>query len=164
MEEALMNQKVSVDQTQRRDTPTEPSDVSGLVDKIVRPLTRVLNPFVARVAGGRWFPMWSLLNHRGHKSGRLYATPISALPKGEFFWLSLAFGEGAGWARNILAAGECELRYRAADYHLVDPVVVEASSVPAQLPSLMRFGLPLMGASKVLRMRVAGPPASASAS
>jgi hypothetical protein len=153
-----MEQKVS----DRSRGATKPSDVSGLVDKIVRPLTRILNPFVARVAGGRWFPMWSLLSHRGHKSGRMYATPISALPKGEFFWLSLAFGEGAGWARNILAADECVLRYRAADYHLVEPVVVDASTVRSQLPSLMRFGLPLMGATKVLRMRVARPAASQS--
>ena len=149
-----MNQKVSVGHTPSGRSESKPSDVSGLVDKIVRPLTGILNPFVARVAGGRWFPMWSLLRHRGHKSGRMYATPISALPKGEFFWLSLAFGEGAGWARNILAAGECDLRYRATDYHLVEPVVVQASAVRLNLPALMRFGLPLMGASKVLRMRV----------
>jgi len=149
-----MNQKVSAGNTPSGRGESKPSDVSGLVDKIVRPLTRILNPFVARVAGGRWFPMWSLLRHRGHKSGRTYGTPISALPKGEFFWLSLAFGEGAGWARNILAAGECDLRYRANDYHLVEPVVVQASAVRSDLPTLMRFGLPLMGASKVLRMRV----------
>jgi deazaflavin-dependent oxidoreductase (nitroreductase family) len=152
-----MNQEVSVGNTPSGHGGSKPSDVSDLVDRIVRPLTRILNPFVARVAGGRWFPMWSLLRHRGHKSGRAYATPISALPKGEFFWLSLAFGEGAGWARNILAAGECVLRYRATDYRLVAPVVVEASSVRSELPALMRFGLPLMGATKVLRMRVAGP-------
>ena len=148
-----MNQKVSGHTPSGR-SESKPSDVSGLVDKIVRPLTGILNPLVARVAGGRWFPMWSLLRHRGHKSGRMYATPISALPKGEFFWLSLAFGEDAGWARNILAAGECDLRYRATDYHLVEPVVVQASAVRLNLPALMRFGLPLMGASKVLRMRV----------
>jgi hypothetical protein len=158
-----MNQKVSAGKTQVSGGATKPSDVSGLVDRIVRPLTGILNPLVARVAGGRWFPMWSLLSHRGHKSGRMYATPISALPRGEFFWLSLAFGEGAGWARNILAAGECVLRYRATDYHLVEPVVIGASSVRSELPALMRFGLPLMGATKVLRMRVAGPAASRSA-
>ncbi len=97
--------------------------------------------------------MWSLLHHRGHRSGRAYSTPITALPDGEFFWISLAFGQDSGWARNILAAGECVLRYRAADYHLVEPVVVDSSSVRSQLPPLMRFGLPLMGVHNVLRMR-----------
>jgi hypothetical protein len=68
-------------------------------------------------------------------------------------WISLAFGQDSWWARNILAAGECLLRYRATDCHLVEPVVVDASSVRSELPLLMRFGLPLMGVHKILRMR-----------
>jgi len=129
------------------------TDVSGFVDRIIRPLTRVFNPLVKRVAGGRWVPMWSLLNHRGHRSGRMYTTPITAMPRGDFFWLSLAFGQDSGWARNILAAGECVLRYRGTDYHLVEPAVVDASSVRSQLPLMFRVGLPAMGLHKVLRMR-----------
>jgi deazaflavin-dependent oxidoreductase (nitroreductase family) len=132
---------------------SKPSDVSGLVDRILRPLTRIFNPLVMRVAGRRWVPMWSLLHHRGHRSGRAYSTPITALPYREFFWISLAFGQDSGWARNILAAGECVLRYRATDYHLVEPVVVDSSAARSELPPLMRFGLPLMGVHKVLRMR-----------
>jgi deazaflavin-dependent oxidoreductase (nitroreductase family) len=132
---------------------SKPSDVSGLVDRFVRPLTRIINPLILRIAGRRWAPMWSLLHHRGHRSSRTYSTPISALPHGEFFWISLAFGQDSGWARNILAAGECLLRYRATDYHLVEPVVVDASSVRSELPLLMRVGLPLMGVHKILRMR-----------
>ncbi len=129
------------------------TDVSGFVDRIIRPLTRIFNPLVKRVAGGRWVPMWSLLHHRGHRSGRTYTTPITAMPRGDFFWISLAFGQDSGWARNILAAGECVLRYRGTDYHLVEPVVVDASSVRSQLPLMFRVGLPAMGLHKVLRMR-----------
>jgi deazaflavin-dependent oxidoreductase (nitroreductase family) len=137
---------------------SKPSDVSSLVDRVVRPLTRILNPLILRVAGGRWYPMWSLLRHRGRRSGRMYSTPVSALPHGEYFWISLAFGQDAAWVRNILAAGECLVRYRATDYHLVEPVVVDSSSVRAGLPALMRFGLPLMGVNKVLRMRPVPAP------
>ena len=129
------------------------TDVPGFVDRIIRPLTRIFNPLVKRVAGGRWVPMWSLLHHRGHRSGRTYTTPITAMPRGDFFWISLAFGQDSGWARNILAAGECVLRYRGTDYHLVEPVVVDASSVRSQLPLMFRVGLPAMGLHKVLRMR-----------
>jgi hypothetical protein len=75
------------------------------------------------------------------------------MPRGEFFWFSLAFGEDAGWVRNLLAAGECGLRYRAIDYRLVEPVVLDAAAVRSQLPRLMRFGLPIMGATQVIRMR-----------
>ncbi|MEA2654644.1 MAG: hypothetical protein QOI23_9 [Chloroflexota bacterium] len=119
------------------------------IDRIVR----MVNPRIMKVAGGRWFPTLSVLHHRGHKSGRMYTTPVSALPRDNYFWFSLAFGEDAGWVRNILAAKECVLRYRATDYELVEPAVLDASTVRAQLPRLMRFGLPIIGATKVIRMR-----------
>jgi len=132
---------------------SKPSDVPGFVDQIVRPLTHLLNPLILRVAGGRWFPMFSLLHHRGHKSGRIYATPVTGFPRGGFFWLGLAFGQDSGWARNVLAAGEADLRYRGADYHLVEARVVEVADVKRELPPIVRLGNALMGMHKVLRMR-----------
>ena len=63
-----MERRVSVDQTSQAYVP-------AFVDRIVRPLTRVLNPLIMRFAGGWWFPMFSVLHHRGHRSGRMYATP-----------------------------------------------------------------------------------------
>jgi deazaflavin-dependent oxidoreductase (nitroreductase family) len=134
---------------------SRPTDVPGFVDRIVRPLTRLLNPLILRIAGGWWFPMFSLLHHRGHKSGRLYATPVTAFPRGGWFWLGLAFGESSGWARNVIAAGDADLRYRGTDYHLVEATVVEIDDVKAQLPPLVRYGSALAGMHKTLRMRIA---------
>jgi deazaflavin-dependent oxidoreductase (nitroreductase family) len=137
-------------------TPTDVSkatDVPGIVDRIVRPLTKILNPLILRVAGGWFFPIFSLVEHRGHRSGRMYATPISAMPRGGWFWLGLTFGENSGWARNVIAAGECELRYRGADYHLVEATVLDAADVSSELPPVMRLGMALLGVHKVLRMR-----------
>lgn len=131
---------------------SKPADVPSLVDRIVRPLTKILNPLILRVAGGWFFPIFSLLEHRGHKSGRIYKTPISAMPHGGFFWLGLTFGEDAGWARNVIAAGECDLRYRGTDYHLVEAKVVDTADVKSELPPLMRFGLARLGVHKVVRM------------
>jgi deazaflavin-dependent oxidoreductase (nitroreductase family) len=132
---------------------SRPADVPGFVDRIIRPLTHVLNPLILRVAGGWWFPMFSLLHHRGHKSGRIYATPVTAFPRGGYFWFGLAFGQDSGWARNVRAAGEADLRYRGADYHLVEPAVVEIADVKSELPKLVRVGSSLMGMHKTLRMR-----------
>ncbi len=132
---------------------SRPADVSGVVDRVVRPLTRIFNPFIMRVAGGRWFPMFSLLRHRGHRSGRMYSTPVTALPHGGYFWLGLTFGQDSGWARNVLSAGEGSIRFRAADYGLVEPTVLEGPAVPRDLPLVMRIGMWAMGAHKVLRMR-----------
>jgi hypothetical protein len=78
---------------------------------------------------------------------------VSALPRDGFFWIGLAFGEDAGWTRNVLAAGECELRYRGSDYRLVEPVVVDRSAVRSQLPLLLRIAGPVVGIHKILRLR-----------
>ncbi len=139
--------------------PTNPAAVqqaepSAFVDRIVRPMTHVLNPLILRIAGSWWFPMASLLQHRGHKSGRLYATPVTAVRRGGFVWLAVAFGENAGWVRNIMAAREADLRYRGVDYHLVEAVMVDGTGVRSELPAVMRFGMmPLLGVHKVIRMR-----------
>jgi deazaflavin-dependent oxidoreductase (nitroreductase family) len=130
----------------------KPTDVPSVVDRIVRPLTKIVNPLILRLAAG-WFPIFSLLEHRGRKSGRTYATPVSVLPRGGWFWLGLTFGENAGWARNVIAAGECDLRHRGTDYHLVEATVFDTADVSSDLPPLMRFGLALLGVHKVLRMR-----------
>jgi deazaflavin-dependent oxidoreductase (nitroreductase family) len=119
--------------------------LGGLVDKV--------NPRIMGLAGRRWALTASILKHRGHRSGRIYATPVSALPRDGFFWIGLAFGEDAGWTRNVLAAGECELRYRGSDYRLVEPVVVDRSAVRSQLPLMLRIAGPIVGIHKILRMR-----------
>jgi deazaflavin-dependent oxidoreductase (nitroreductase family) len=119
--------------------------LGGLVDKV--------NPRIMGLAGRRWALTASVLKHRGHRSGRIYSTPVSSLPRDGFFWIGLAFGEDAGWTRNVMAAGECELRYRGADYRLVEPVVVDRSAVRSQLPLFLRIAGPAVGIHRILRMR-----------
>jgi deazaflavin-dependent oxidoreductase (nitroreductase family) len=140
-----MGQTVSIEK--------KPSDVPAFVDRVVRPLTRAFNPLVLRVAGSRLFPMWALLYHRGRKSGRVYTSPITAIPRGEWFWLGLAFGEESGWARNVLAAGQGRVRYRGVEYNLTEPTVVDGDAVGSELPPITRFFMRLAGVQKVLRMR-----------
>ena len=136
-------------------TASKSSDIPGFVDRIVRPLTHLFNPLILRIAGGWWFPMFSLLHHRGHKSGRIYATPVTGFPRGGFFWLGLAFGQNSGWARNVLAAGDAYLRYRGSDYHLVEATVVATAEVTDELPRIVRLGAAAFSMPNVLRMRIA---------
>ncbi len=131
------------------------TDVPGFVDRVIRPLTHLLNPLILRIAGGRWVPMFSLVRHRGRKSGRIYATPVTAFPRVGFFWFGLAFGENSGWARNVVAAGDADLRYRGSDYHLVEATVVEIADVKSELPPIVRYGSRLAGMHKTIRMRIA---------
>jgi deazaflavin-dependent oxidoreductase (nitroreductase family) len=146
-EEDPMAAKRLVDREARK-----PAEMS-IFERYLRPLVGKVNPRIVGLAGTRWSPTVSVLRHRGHRSGRVYTTPVSALPRGGFFWIGLAFGEQAGWARNVLAAGECELRSRGTEYRLVEPVVVEASAVRSQLPLMLRIARPVVGIHKILRMR-----------
>lgn len=130
-----------------------PEGVSRVADKVIRPLTRILNPYIMRLAGRRLFPMFSVLHHRGHRSGRVYVTPVTLMPRGDWFWMGLMFGQDAGWARNILAAGEAHVRYRGVDYHLVEPTVVEVASVRTEFPVPIRLFMRLVGMRRVLRLR-----------
>jgi deazaflavin-dependent oxidoreductase (nitroreductase family) len=130
------------------------TDVKPFVDRFIRPLTHLLNPLILRVAGGWWFPLFSLLRHRGHKSGRIYATPVTGFPRGGYFWLGLAFGQNSGWARNVLASGDADLRYRGTDYHLVESTVVDVAEFKSQLPPIVRYGTSLAGMDKVMRLRI----------
>jgi hypothetical protein len=75
------------------------------------------------------------------------------MPRGGFFWLALTFGEDAGWAKNLTAAGEGDIRYRGVNYHLVEPTLLDGREVTSQLPPVVRIGMPLIGVHKVLRMR-----------
>jgi deazaflavin-dependent oxidoreductase (nitroreductase family) len=139
--------------------PTDPAVVQqagppAFVDRIIRPMTHVWNPLVLRIAGSWWFPIASLLHHRGRKSGRLYATPVTAVRRGGFVWLAVTFGENSGWVRNIMAAREADLRYRGVDYHLVEAVMVDGAGGKSELPAVIRLGMmPLLGVRKVIRMR-----------
>jgi deazaflavin-dependent oxidoreductase (nitroreductase family) len=130
---------------------------NSIFQRFLQPLVGVVNPRIMRLGGKRWTPTISILKHRGHRSGKVYATPVSALPRGGFFWIGLAFGEDAGWTRNVLAAGDCELRYRGTDYRLVEPVVMEHGAAKSQLPLMLRVAGPVVGIHKVLRMRAIRP-------
>lgn len=106
----------------RSRTRSRPSLFSDL-----KPLTRLFNGPAARLAGSRALPFWALVRHRGRKSGRTYSTPVAARRTTDGFAIPLAFGETADWARNVLAAGGCVIRWSGREYRLVDPVVVDAA-------------------------------------
>src|SRR5207245_10464234 len=67
-------------------------------------LTRLLNRPAARIAGSRLLPFWSVVRHRGRRSGRTYATPVAARRTADGFAIPLAFGETADACRHAIAA------------------------------------------------------------
>lgn len=104
---------------------------SGFVRVVFKPLTKILNPLIRKLAGRRHFNMAAKIYHRGRRTGRTYITPATARLSGDHFWVSLTFGANSDWCKNVRAAGECTIRWHGQDYHAIRPVVVNRSEALA---------------------------------
>ena len=98
---------------------------SRFVRIVMKPMTKMLNPLIKKMAGRRHFNMAAKIYHSGRRSGRLYITPATARLSGDHFWVSLTFGPNSDWCKNVRAAGECTIRWHGQDYHAIHPVVVD---------------------------------------
>ena|SRR5207247_2665871 len=117
----------------------------------LRPFTvRVFNPF-ARVFAG-WLPGFGVLTYVGRKTGRRYRTPVNVFRRGELYIFALTYGSQVQWIKNVLAAGECEIRTRGHNIRLVRPeVFIDPSR--RLMPRIVRAILSLNRVSEFLRMR-----------
>lgn len=103
---------------------TDSQKPSAFVRVAMRPMTKVFNPVVRRLAGRRHFNMAAEIHHRGRRSGKKYVTPATARLNDGHFWVSLTFGPNSDWCRNVRAAGECTIRWHGRDYLAANPCVV----------------------------------------
>jgi hypothetical protein len=65
---------------------------SRFVRIVMKPMTKMFNPLIRRMAGRRHLNMAAKIYHRGRRSGRPYVTPATARLSGDHFWVSLTFG------------------------------------------------------------------------
>jgi deazaflavin-dependent oxidoreductase (nitroreductase family) len=100
---------------------------------------------IVRFAGSRRLRSFAVIHHRGRRSGRAYATPVSARPTADGFVIPLTFGEASDWFQNVRAAGGCVIRWNGADYAVVDPIVVDLATAQPAFGRVERAMLPLMG-------------------
>ena len=112
---------------------------------------RVLGPF-ARV-----LPGFGVVIHRGRRSGREYRTPVNVVRAPDGYVVALTYGVG-DWARNVLAAGGCDLETRRRVVGLVDPRLVRDPSRRA-VPAPIRPVLAVIGVTEFvcLRLPTSGP-------
>jgi len=97
----------------------------------------------------------AVLKHTGRRSGRVYATPVSARPTATGFVVPLSFGEKADWYRNALAANGCVIQWKGIAYRLIDPQMVSpAAALPAFNP-VERLLLPVIGIKQFIQFRYA---------
>ena len=126
----------------------------------IKPLTdttralnkRFGNKAMMRLAGRRYF-FAGVIRHTGRRSGREYATPIWAVPTSEGIVVSLPFGEGADWLRNVLAAGRATIETRGETWTVTHPEVVARERVWRSLPRRARLLFGLAGIDRYVVLR-----------
>ena len=119
----------------------------------VRPFTmRLVNPLTRLFAG--WMPGFGLLTYRGRTTAHIYKLPMNVFMRGEHYIFVLTYGSQSEWVKNVLAAGECEIRVRGRDVRLVQPELIV--NPPWELiPWPARFIERMAGVTEFLRMRAA---------
>lgn len=142
--------------------PRAPSILNRAAHALLRVGTRHLNPPMLSLAGSGRLSMFAVIYHRGRRSGRSYATPVSARPTADGFVISLTFGEQADWFRNVQTVAECIVQWKGVDYPLVEPEVVDWATVRSAFSPLERVLVPVIGIEHFVRLRHA--PASSGVS
>ena len=135
---------------------------SRIVRILVRPLTRVLNPIIVKLAGKRHFAMAAQIRHHGRHSGQAYLTPVTARMAGDTIWIALTFGNQSDWSRNVRAAGGCSMRIGGLDYEADTPRFVDRDDAGPELKKVFkpveRAMFRLLGIKQFLCLRAVTTP------
>lgn len=135
-----------------RPNPTAgPVAPSGLVRTVMRPMVKVLNPLIRKVAGRRFLPMAALVSHTGRRSGRQYSTPVGAHVRGDDCLVPLTFGSESDWSKNLRAAGGGRIRWKGRDFEVTAPEVHRAEEIKPLVKQL--FSAPVRLGFKVLGIK-----------
>jgi deazaflavin-dependent oxidoreductase (nitroreductase family) len=151
----------------------EPVGPSLIVKIAMRPMTKMLNPLIVKLAGRRHFHMAAQIRHIGRRSGRTYTTPVSARRNGDMVVIALTFGNQSDWSRNVRSAGGGTIRIDGEDYDVTQPQVMSRQEakplVQAAFSPTDRAGFRMLGIKQVMILRVVsaehlpGPAAAANA-
>ncbi len=135
--------------------PVPPAPVVRI---LMRPMTKVLNPLIRKLAGRRHFRMAALIWHVGRRSGRIYRTPVSAGRTGDTVVIALTFGNQSDWSRNVRAAGGCTIRLRGRDYSATQPELHSRQEamplVRAAFGPMERAGFRMLGIRQVMTLQL----------
>jgi deazaflavin-dependent oxidoreductase (nitroreductase family) len=94
-----------------------------------------MNPVVKRVA--RFLPGTSIIKHRGRTSGKPYETVVTTYRKGNVLAVALGHGK-TDWVKNVLAAGEADVRVSRRDVHITNPRILPPGTAGNELTWLAR--------------------------
>jgi deazaflavin-dependent oxidoreductase (nitroreductase family) len=109
---------------------------------------RVMNPLIRPLSGR--VAMWSLIEHRGRRSGTVYRTPVSMFPTADGVAVLLAYGEDRDWVRNLVGAGGGRAVMGGKTFDVADPRIVPTSEAAALLRAPWRQAFGLMSTPSTL--------------
>jgi deazaflavin-dependent oxidoreductase (nitroreductase family) len=112
---------------------------------------RVMNPLVRPLSGR--VAMWSLIEHRGRRSGTVYRTPVSMFPTADGVAILLAYGDDRDWVRNLTAAGSGRAVMGGKTFDVTDPRIVPTPEAAAMLRTPWRQVFGLMSTPTTLLLR-----------
>ena len=129
---------------------------SLFVRSVVRPMTKVLNPLIVKLAGRRHFAMAAQIQHVGRWSGKVYVTPATAHVHGDVILIALTFGNQSDWSRNVRAAGGATICINGRAYHATNPQLLSreqaAPLLKAAFSPIQRAGTRMLGIRQFLRL------------
>ena len=115
-------------------------------------IARFTSPVTMPLAGKRWNPIFAVVEHRGRKSGRVYATPVAARRVAGGFVIALAFGAQVDWYRNLVAARGATIRWRGRTFRVSDPERIAAETALAAFLPIQRSALRIGGVDGYVRV------------
>lgn len=139
---------------------TRPGGADGSAPAGLRLFARLLNPLMGTFAGRRGVTFFGVVNHRGRRSGRWYATPVAARMTADGFVVPMSFGPEADWVKNVLASGGCTIRSNGVDYVEMEPEVIDRADARLAFRPVERTLLKLMGIDHFVRLRHRREPIS----
>lgn len=99
---------------------------------------KYLNPALKPIA--RYLPGTATIEHRGRKSGKQFKTIVTTYRKGNVLTIALGHGK-TDWVKNVLAAGQADVRYARKVVHVTNPRILEAGADGEGLPALAKLQL-----------------------
>jgi hypothetical protein len=119
--------------------------------EVARRLGRLSAPLSKPLAGRRFITIWATVRYTGRRSGKEYTLPIAIGTTPEAFVIPLPFA-GAQWVLNVMAAGECVIRWNGREHRATEPEVIDADEAAKAFGPVPRFGIKAMGLNRFLRL------------
>ena len=76
-----------------------------------------------------------ILVHNGRSSGKVYETPLDAIPTETGYVLPVRYGLDSDWVQNVVGQGSAKLRIEGGEHEMRSGGTVDQTEALRQLPS-----------------------------